>query len=208
MSCESFISSLLSPKCLGGGIFRLPTFISTSGYARTCSCAKCRWISWNRILQDLPSFVGIQTGEILIIIIILHTLLNIRWEGDIIPAVDFFTPADIICRPFQLRNRDVDFQRDIFFKQPHRKRCPIGLMFNLRTQCTTDNCRARRRKLCISTMSVRLLTVTNSMMKLTSIDVVSRSRKLALSWAKPILFLKYIPIVTGLIPSRPPICRH
>ena len=70
-------------------------------------------------------------------------------------------------------------------------------MFNLRTERTTDNWRARRRRLWIATMSVRLLTVTNGMMKLTSVDSVSRSMKSSKAFSRSFVISRFWSSVTG-----------
>ena len=70
-------------------------------------------------------------------------------------------------------------------------------MPNLCTDCTTDNWRARRRRLWIATMSVRLLTVTNGMMKLASVDIVSRFMKSSKAFSRSFVISSLWSSVTG-----------
>ena len=88
-------------------------------------------------------------------------------------AVDVLTPADVIGSPLQLKERHYTFISQV--AQLTLSKAPVfSGIFKRSRDLNMDNWRAKRRRLCIATMLVALLTLTNGRVWVASKDCPSR----------------------------------
>ena len=123
----------------------------------------------------------------------------------IFPAVHTLSFADIVRCPRQLRNRDVwTFPKEYLSTFPKNidqltsSKAPLsGGIPSFTMDLRTEFWRARRSRLWIATMFVRLLTVTNGIVKLASCDLCSRLMNSSMATSRSFRMVSRCESVTG-----------